>query len=84
MDLAREAILVGWPDGGLPGGEKGSMLLGRERKGNGNVKSLSQAIMGHVEGMLEDALIRAGDLLHLGSRAAINRALARLVAEIVV
>ena len=43
------------------------------------MKTLSQAIMEHVEGLPEAAVIRAGDLLHLGSRAAVNRALARLV-----
>ena len=63
--------------GGLQGGRKGIMLPGRGRKGNGSVKRLSQAIMEHAEGLPEDALIRAGDLLYLGSRAAVNRALAR-------
>ena len=67
--------------GGLRGGGKGRVLLGRE--GNGSVKSLNQAIMEHAEGLPEDALIRAGDFLHLGNRAAGNRALVRLVAKIV-
>ena len=43
------------------------------------MKTLSEAILEHAEGLPEDALIRAGDLLHLGSRGAVNRALARLV-----
>ena len=43
------------------------------------MKTLGDAIMEHAERLPEDALIRAGDLLHLGSRIAVNRALARLV-----
>ena len=43
------------------------------------MKTLGDAIMEHVAGLPEAAVIRAGDLLHLGGRAAVNRALARLV-----
>ena len=43
------------------------------------MKTLGDAIMEHVAGLPEAAVIRAGDLLHLGSRAAVGRALARLV-----
>lgn len=45
------------------------------------MKTLSQAIMEHVTTLPEAAVIRAEDLSHLGNRAAVNRALARLAKQ---
>ena len=65
-------------NGGLQSAGNGHKLSGRGIKER-RMKTLSDAIMEHVAGLPEAAVIRAGDLLHLGSRAAVNRALARLV-----
>ena len=43
--------------------------------------SLPERIMGYAEAKPEATPIRAGDLLHLGDRAAVNRALSRLASS---
>lgn len=45
------------------------------------MKTLSETIMEHVARLPKAAVIRAEDLSHLGSRTAINRALARLAKQ---
>lgn len=45
------------------------------------MKTLSETIMEHVARLPKAAIIRAEDLSHLGSRTAINRALARLAKQ---
>lgn len=42
------------------------------------MKTLSGAIMKYAEGLPEAGIIRAKDLLHLGSRTAVDQALSRL------
>ena len=42
------------------------------------MKTLSEAILEHAEGLPEGAVIRAKELLHLGGRAAVDQALSRL------
>ena len=43
------------------------------------MKSLTEAIMEHAEGLPEDAVIHTKALSHLGNRAAVSQALSRLV-----
>ena len=54
------------------------MVDGILTEGDGTVKSLPERIMGYAEAKPEATPIQAEDLLHLGGRAAVSRALSRL------
>ncbi len=54
------------------------MVDGILTEGDGAMKSLPERIMGYAEAKPEAAAIQAEDLLHLGDRAAVSRALSRL------